>query len=255
MQDGAENPMHFESYYVNPEDVDAGRGELIIRDEERHHLARVKRKRAGEVIQAVDGRGCSYESEILDMAGSETRCRIRSVRHGAGEPSVQLTVAQGVLKGDRFDWFVEKATEIGVSRIVPVLSERAVVDPGDRKRNRWRRIALSAMKQCGRSVWPEVTEPMTVQETLDSEARTPVRLIAHAGGSSVDCATALGPKPKTASGMTLLVGPEGGFTDEEVRSCLGCGFTPVRLGPRRLRAETAGVVFAALILSGLNELE
>ncbi|NQT25104.1 16S rRNA (uracil(1498)-N(3))-methyltransferase [candidate division KSB1 bacterium] len=245
--------MHFESYYVNPEDVQDN--QLIILGDELHHLARVKRKRIGDIIQVVDGCGKAYESEILEISKSEAQCKILSRQSGMGEASISLTVVQGVLKGDRFDWFVEKATEIGIRRIIPLTCERAVLNPGSNKVMRWNRIALSAMKQCGRCVLPEVTEPATMEEALTSGSEYPIQLIAHAGESSHPSSMVMKVNAQPNPQIMILVGPEGGFTDEEVALAVEQGFAPVSLGPRRLRAETAGIVFSTLIMSQMKELE
>lgn len=243
------NTMRFESYYVHPESV--ADNHLSIRGDEFHHLSHVKRKNIGDLIRVVDGCGNAYESEIIGITKSEAQCKILENHFRMGEPDISLTVIQGMLKGGRFDWFVEKATEIGVNRIIPLTCERAVPSPGDQRLRRWRRIALSAMKQCGRSVLPEVTEPMALEETLAFAVEIPIRLIAHPGDSSQPLSIA----PETGAKIAILIGPEGGFTDEEIALSLERGFTPVSLGPRRLRAETAGIVFSTMVMAQMKELE
>lgn len=245
--------MHLESYYVPPENIQ--NGQFLLSGDELHHLSRVKRRRVGDRIQVVDGRGNAYESEILTISKSEALCRIHHVSRRKGETACSLTVAQGLLKGDRFDWFVEKATEIGADRIIPLTCERTVLNPSQQKVKRWRRIALSAMKQCGRSVWPDVTEPMALEDVWHFGEEIPVRLIAHAGDPGLSVSSVLDKTVPPDSEIMLLIGPEGGFTQHEVALCVDRGFKPASLGPRRLRSETASVVFSTLVLSQMKELE
>jgi len=245
--------MHWDSYYVDPAQVSGE--ELRIRGDELHHLGRVKRKQPGDRVRVVDGKGTAYEAEIVEITGREARCRILGTRRRIGEPLAQVTLAQGVLKGERFDWLVEKAVEIGVHRIIPVLSENTVTRPGTQKTARWRRIALSAMKQSGRCVLPEVTEPMPLPKVAALGVDCAFRLIADAGEGSVPVGTGNGSGKGGSPKALLLVGPEGGFTDAELSLARENGFLPVTLGPRRLRAETAGLVLTSLVLGRLRELE
>ena len=240
--------MHFESYYVNPDDVRDDH--LILIGDDLHHLSRVKRKKVGDFIQVVDGQGHAYKTEIMRISKTEAQCQIKRMVDYLGEPNISLTVVLGALKGDRFDWFVEKATEIGVSRIIPLICERTVSDPGPQKIKRWRRIVQSAMKQCGRSMLPEVTEPHSLKQTFLLGSAVDVRLIAHADDSSRPLSI-----PLNVKSIMILVGPEGGFTDKEALMAQDHGFRPVSLGSRRLRAETAGIVFLTQVMSHMKELE
>ena len=156
--------MYWESFYVHPKDIQEH--ELSIRGKELHHLARVKRKKKGDTLWAVDGKGGSYRIKILYIAKNEARCQILQTRRRLHEPVAEITLAQTVMKGERFDWLVEKTTEIGIHRIIPLISHNMVQGFGNQKINRWRRVALSAMKQSGRSILPEVTEPKTLSQVL-----------------------------------------------------------------------------------------
>ncbi len=241
--------MHWESYYIDPKQVMGD--QLRITGDELHHLGRVKRKHPGDIVWAVDGQGAAYESEIVEITKREAVCQILKTRRRLGEPLSEITLAQGVIKGERFDWLIEKAVEIGVSRIIPIESENAVLKAGPQKLARWRRVALAAMKQCGRSVLPEITEPKSFKRIVGLGTDCAVRLIAEAGEQSVPVQASSGGTRKAL----LIVGPEGGFSESEVALARENGFQPVTLGSRRLRAETAGIVLASLVLGQLGELE
>jgi 16S rRNA (uracil1498-N3)-methyltransferase len=241
--------MHWESYYIDPKQVMGD--QLRITGDELHHLGRVKRKQPGDIVWAVDGQGVAYETEIVEITKKEAFCHIIKTRRRLGEPISEVTLAQGVIKGERFDWLIEKAVEIGVSRIIPIQSENSVLKAGPQKLVRWRRVALAAMKQCGRSVLPEITEPKSFKKIVGLGTDCALRLIAEAGEQS----TPVQVNGKGNRKALLIVGPEGGFSDSEVALARENGFQPVTLGPRRLRAETAGIVLASLVLGQLGELK
>jgi 16S rRNA (uracil1498-N3)-methyltransferase len=244
---------HLESFYVSPTNI---RGdELVLDADEAHHLYRVLRKKKGDMIRVVDGEGGAYESEILYIAKNEVRCRVRQTRRRLGEPIANVTLIQGVLKGDRFDWLVEKATEIGVRRIIPLISENSVASAGDQKVARWRRIGMAAMKQSGRSILPEITESKTFKQALSLGINYSFRLIAHSESGSQLLVLPESNRPLTTPKILLMAGPEGGFTHVEYEEAVNHGFQPVTLGSRRLRGETAGVVLTALVLFQLGDLE
>jgi len=246
--------MHWESYFVEPKNV--FKDELVISGKEAHHLSRVMRKKTGERIWVVDGEGGAYEVEIADKDKKQIHCTILQKRRRVGEPVAHLTLAQGVLKGEKFELLIQKATEIGVSRIIPLLSKRTIVKPGKNKKTRWTTIARSAMKQCGRSIIPEITKPLPLQKVLSQGIDSSLRFIAQAHESSKPLYHYFTESKSFFRKKALIVvGPEGGFTEEEVRLAQEQGFQKVSLGPRRLRAETAGIVFSALVLSRLGELE
>ena len=244
--------MHWESYYIPP---DAKTGDTFqITGDELHHLSRVKRKRNGDIIWAVDGQGSAYEAQLLSITKQEALCRILSTRRRLGEALTEITIAQSVIKGERFEWFLEKATEIGVTRFIPMLTERTLAKASGQKINRWKRIVLSAMKQCGRSVLPEITDVLPFEKVIVLGADCAIRLIAD-GDASAASPQIIQTGSGSLSRALILIGPEGGFTGEEIALAKENGFTPFRMGPRRLRSETAGLVLATLILSQSGDLE
>lgn len=232
-------------YFFAPVEL-IGATTLRVEGEEYAHLTHVMRRGAGDIIRVVDGEGHAYDVRIESLERRSARCAILQRHDRLHEPACRVTVAPALLKsGSAFDFLIEKCTEIGVSAFAPLLTERSI--PRHGKPERWRKIALAAMKQCGRSVLPGVREPATFPEYLARGGEDSLRLILHEkGGTPVIQECLAG--PVRPARVDLCVGPEGGFSDAEVALAVSAGWQPVYLGPRRLRAETAGVVAAALVL-------
>lgn len=240
--------MHWESVFAPP-----GRfrnDEVLLPADESRHL-RALRKKRGDEIWVVDGKGGAFRVRLLDT-GQETRGRILESRRLLGEPRSTVTLAPALIRSERFDWLIEKAVELGVSRLLPVITQRTERAAGPQKQRRWQRVALAAMKQSGRSVLPEIMEPRPFERVILTGADCTVRLIAHAGGDSGWSARTRSRNP--AKRALVMVGPEGGFSGEEISRAVEHGFRPVSLGPRRLRAETAALVAITRILRDWDEL-
>jgi len=244
--------VHRDSFYVNPKDVHGD--ELTFPEDEVRHMYKVLRKKKGDTVWAVDGEGTAYQVEIQYIGRNGGWGKIRTIRRRLGEPVADITLAQSVLKGDRFEWLVEKSVEMGVHRIIPMITENTVTTAGPQKLARWRRVALAAMKQCGRSVLPEITEAKTITQVLALGTGCSCRLIAHPAPEGRALLIKAEDQPAVTQKAVLVVGPEGGFTEEEIAEAGEQGYLAVSLGPRRLRAETAGIVFLSLFLSQTGEL-
>ncbi|MFQ5863987.1 MAG: RsmE family RNA methyltransferase [bacterium] len=244
-------------FYVRPEDV--VKDSLTLQKDEFHHLIHVHRKKTGDSFLAIDGIGTLYDCQIEELEKDSLKARILKKRRNVGEPVFQLTLALALLKKARFDWVVEKGTEIGISKFIPVLSNQIVVSEYACKPERWQRIALAAMKQCGRSCLPTIETPKPIETICENCFDYGLKLIAHekySGHNLNDIFKSLAQKSHLEfikSGI-LLLGPEGGFTDEEVEMALRYGFSAFTLGSRRLRSETAALVGSALILDRMDEL-
>ncbi len=243
--------MHWESVIVQPTNVQGD--ELIITGSEAHHLSRVLRKRAGDDLWAIDGKGTSYRVEIISCQSNRIRCRVLETRRKLGEPAVHVTLAQALLKGERFDWLVEKATEIGVTTIIPFTCDRTVAASSPQKLSRWRRVASAAVKQSGRSVIPDIGMSKTFEQILTLGVNCAIRLIAHPGNKALTSLPMENNRRNATVRILLVVGPEGGFTNEEIDQAKDQSFQPVSLGPRRLRGETAGIVLLTSLLFKFNE--
>jgi 16S rRNA (uracil1498-N3)-methyltransferase len=231
-------------FYVLPRNIDLHRGRAVIDGDEFHHLSRVLRKKEGDSIHITDGEGLSAELTI-DSAGKRSM-EGTIVRHSRlPRPATRVSVAISMLKSpNRFDFFLEKSTELGVDRIIPMTTHRTVSTPSaekiDRKLDRWRSVVHSAARQCRRYYLPEVCEPVTFSRALTLEGYD-VRLIPYESEERLPEFDAAG------KSVLFLVGGEGGFTGEEVDAAWRAGFTPVTFGSTILRAETAGIFAVALV--------
>jgi 16S rRNA (uracil1498-N3)-methyltransferase len=242
---------HWEGFYVPPGRIHGD--EVTFPPEEVRHLVFVLRKRKGDRVWAVDGKGNAHEVELVHLGRKEAKGRILRSERNLGEPKIDVTLAVGVLKGERFDWLVEKAVEIGVRRIVPFLSEGTTVKTNAPRIRRWKNIAIAAMKQSGRSLLPDVDEFRNLDYVLKDSSAYEHRLAAHAGDGSTPMKEALRDLPHPFKSALLLVGPEGGFVQREVELLRRNNFLPVSLGPRRLRAETAGIVLLAEFMTAAGD--
>jgi 16S rRNA (uracil1498-N3)-methyltransferase len=221
-------------------------GKLRIAGAELRHL-RTLRLGPGERLLAFDEHGEEHEARLERVGGHGAEATIVATRTPPREATLDLTLAPALLKGTKMDLVVEKATELGVRRIVPMISERAL-GRGARI-ERWRRIAVAAAKQSGRTRVPEVEAPVALAELV----RRPwpgLRLVAWEDEHDVPL-TALSAR---ADAVVAVLGPEGGLADDEVADARAHGFTTVTLAPRVLRAETAAIVAAALCLHRWGDL-
>jgi 16S rRNA (uracil1498-N3)-methyltransferase len=223
---------------------------FVVRGEERRHLA-VLRVRPGERFLATDGEGRELLLETERVSRSELAARIVEERSLPPGPGHGLTLAVAPPKGARMDIAVEKATECGVGRIVPLSTERSVVRGRDASERvaRWLRIAGSATAQSGRSRVPEVAPFTSLADALD--AASAGRFFSRFAPDSRSIAAALA-GARAGEPVTVLVGPEGGFTEAETELARRRGALAVSLGPNRLRTETAAVVAVALSIAALE---
>lgn len=240
-----------ELVYVRPEDVSAD--SLHLRGEEFHHLVHVLRKKVGSAFLAADGRGNHYDAEIDRLQKTELRARIIKKKRLAGEPVFKLTLALALLKKARFEWAIEKATELGVAHFIPMQTARTIPPASSLNPKRCARIALAAMKQSWRSLLPTISETQNFKAVCRQASEYDVKLLAHekASDANLDQIFAGDDALYKKNGL-LCIGPEGGFSDEEIELAQQAGFTIFGMGPRRLRAETAAIVGAALILDRLR---
>ena len=217
-----------------------------------NHIARVLRLQQGDALILFDGRGGEHAARIEELRKGAVIVAVGDRSSPQRESPLSLTLAQGVSRGERMDWVVQKATELGVTRIVPVLSERTVVrldaKQAQRKRLHWQGIAIAACEQSGRDRLPDIAEPLTLAAFLagflgngNVEARTSRVLLSPTGSLRI------ADLPRPDAGVVVLIGPEGGLAEAEQRAALAAGFVAARLGPRVLRTETAAVAALTLI--------
>ncbi|MCB1090851.1 MAG: 16S rRNA (uracil(1498)-N(3))-methyltransferase [Verrucomicrobiae bacterium] len=220
---------------------------LTLTGDEFHHCRDVMRCRPGDRVVVFNGAGSEADVEILDFQGSTAPLKLWTVSE-TPRPPARLTLGQAVPKGKNMDLIVQKATELGASTIVPLLSERTVVrlDPGEaaKKQDKWQRVAIEACKQCGQNWLPEVALPVSV-ETFLAKAGRPLpgelRLVAALTAEARSLRAILEDQEDRPTAATVLIGPEGDFTPAELSLALGAGFDPLTLGPIVLRSETAAI--------------
>src|SRR5690606_25633515 len=231
-------------------------GETVhFTQEDAWHIARVLRLAPGTEVRAGDGRGYAYRVLLHTVTPQLVTGEILAKEEEESEPALKIHLYQSLLKGEKMDWVLQKGTEVGIFAFQPFLSSRSVVRPEPaqtgKKQNRWSRIALEAAKQSRRGIIPAV-HPLTTIDALPWPAGVPA-LVAWEGEEEKSLRQVLAAIPKPAE-LILIIGPEGGFAREEVAFFTDCGALPVSLGPRILRAETAGPVTAALILYHYGEI-
>ena len=236
--------------FVSPECIVQDRA--VIAGALRRHLADSLRVRAGERFLATDGLGHEYLCETESVDRKELAARIVERWERPPGPGRALTLAIAPPRGGRMEIAVEKAVECGVGRIVPLRCARVVLKDRESssRPERWRRVACSATAQSGRTHLPEIAGPLTFTEAL-AKASGSRMLLAHPGLDAYSIPSALG-EARAGDPVTLFVGPEGGFTDEEVEEARGAGALEVSLGPTRLRTETAAIAAVALVLAFLS---
>ena len=231
-------------FFVEPGALAGDR--ILLDGEVLHHLGTVLRLRSGDEVELLDGRGLICHCRIVALARQRGEAQVLGRRQATERP-FPVHLLQALPKGDKLDLVLQKGTELGISRFVPLLSGRSVPIPDPRREEsrlqRWQRIVREAARQCRRPVIPEVTAPRPLAAAL-AEAGAGLRLMLWEEESR-PLVTLLGPEAPAA--VTLLVGPEGGFTAAEVHQAVAAGFVPVRLGPRILRSETAGFAAAAIL--------
>jgi len=220
-------------------------GRIRLEGDESRHLSRVRRLGPGAVVEIFDGGGFATSAEVTDQGKDWVDLKV------VGDPlpdrvtPCRVTLATAVPKGERFDWLVEKATELGVDRVVPIVTERSVVDPRATKLDRLRRSIVEASKQCGRNRLMVLERPLPWSVWLTEPAAAALRLVAHPGGLPPSS----WPQARRGGEAALAIGPEGGFTDLEVEAARAAGWQLASLGATLLRVETAGLVGCAAILA------
>jgi 16S rRNA (uracil1498-N3)-methyltransferase len=222
-----------------------------------HQLTRVLRVAPGDRVMMLDNAGCARVVEVVSVERRTATGRVLTLGDAPGEPTVQVTLWLCALKADKFEWVLQKATELGVATVVPVVSRRTVVRPPaalERKRPRWEAILREAAEQSGRGRLPLLGGACALSTALHQEL-TGLRLVAWeeaAGAGGLIGALTATPLPLRA--VHLLIGPEGGLDADEVAEANGAGWQTVSLGPRILRAETAALAALAVVMAALGEL-
>lgn len=238
-----------------PAPLSAGSRQTIEGDAA-NHIARVLRLQPGDPLTVFDGRGGEHAARIEGTRKGAVIIEVGERSATERESPLPLTLAQGVSRGERMDWVVQKATELGVTRIVPVLTERTVVKldakQSERRLSHWQGIAVAACEQSGRNQVPGISAPLGLHDFLqhDEQPGATRLLLLPTGTRRVND---LNP-PNDTGGIVVLIGPEGGLAASEQRAALAAGFTAVRMGPRVLRTETAAIAALTLLQHRFGDL-
>ncbi len=240
-------------FFVSPEDI---RGNEIVLRKQAHQIRDVLRLKSGEHIIVLDNEGFEYETALTEITGKEIKGRIVEKRKVKDRPRVKITLYQSMPAREKLEWLLQKCTEVGVAGFVPVITERSIVRDCKikaSKMDRWRQIVQEAAEQSQRGRMPEVSPPVTFEKAIEEIDGYGCKLIASPAAESSNLRDCL--KGFNCGEAALFVGPEGGFTKDEVKLCIEKGARAFSLGKQILRTETAAVVASALILYELGQME
>jgi 16S rRNA (uracil1498-N3)-methyltransferase len=221
--------------------------EVLLPEQAGEHVARVLRLERGHPLIVFNGDGREYDARLVSLAKRAVTAELTAVREVDREAPLKLTLAQGIARGEKMDWILQKATELGVARIVPLVTERTEVkldeERAERRLAHWTQVIAGACEQSGRTRLPALEPPQRLDRwlgALGENAALRLALLPEGG-------TTLRQLPQMDNGAILAVGPEGGFSDHDVALLTLTGFHGLRLGPRILRTETAGLAALAAL--------
>ena len=224
----------------------AGR-DVLLPEQAGEHVARVLRLERGHPLILFNGDGCEYDAALASLAKRAVTAEVQAVREVDREAPLQLTLAQGIARGEKMDWILQKATELGISRFVPIVTERTEVkldeDRAERRLAHWTSVMAGACEQSGRTRLPALEPPQRLDRWLGALGDAAALRLALIPDGSLQ----LRKLPQMENGAILVVGPEGGLSDHDVAMLTQTGFRGLRLGPRILRTETAGLAALAAL--------
>ncbi|WP_263261338.1 16S rRNA (uracil(1498)-N(3))-methyltransferase [Pseudomonas sp. RIT-PI-S] len=231
--------MRLSRFFV---DLPLALGEHSLPEAQAHYIGRVLRLAEGDRVQLFNGLGQEYLATLLQVGKKTLSVQVDEVLPGLPESPLRIHLGQGLSRGERMDWAIQKATELGVTELTPIVSERCEVrlkdERADKRLAHWRQVAISACEQSGRSFVPVIHPPLALADWI-AQCEAELKLVLHP--VSAPLASHAAP-----ASLAFLIGPEGGLNEAEVEQAQRGGFHPARLGPRVLRTETAPVVALAL---------
>lgn len=244
-------------FFVGRDAVDIANGRITITGEDVRHIKNVLRSVPGDKLELSDGNGTDFDAAIERIEKDRIVTGIVGSKPNKTEPPVDITLLQGIPKADKMDFIIQKCVELGVKRIIPVMTARTVVRFDNArdiaaKAARWQRIALEAAKQCDRGMIPVVEAPVHFAEAFQLAEGSRLRLIPYEEETGGSLRVRLKKAKAVMDGLQRLqiavfIGPEGGFAPDEVSKAVEKGFESVTLGPRILRTETAGIAVVSII--------
>jgi len=236
-------------FFIEESDLDGQKA--VVKGSDAHHIKNVLRLKPGDKIGLFDGTGLNYETRILTVLPKSIEVSIVCSFSATTESSLNITVAQAMLKDRKMDLLVRQLTELGISRWIPFIAERSVARPDQNRlaarTQRWEKIATEAVKQCKRCRSPEIGATVTFEEVLNLGKDSHLKIVFWEEESKPVNKDFPVPNPNPPEQIFILLGPEGGFTLKEVESAKAGGFITAALGPRILRAETATIAACTLL--------
>ena len=234
--------------------------EIVIAGEEAHHIIRVLRLGPGHSVSISDGKSVESLGVISDIDIRDTKIKIRILdQNKSKETKPFITLLQALPKGEKFDWIIQKSTELGVSTIIPVITQRTIVNilPSklERRMERWNKIAIEAAKQSLRMDIPQIGELSTFDASLREVEKHHLSIIPWEQEKELSIRKALKSIDGTVTKVAVFIGPEGGFSPEEVKKAKEMGAVSVSLGPRILRTETAAIAVCSILMYELGGME
>jgi len=247
--------MSTNHFFVAASNIEGDRVQLNL--EQAHQVHNVLRLKPGDAIVVLDDSGTEYDVVLTTVEPCQTLGRVRGERRAQGEPAVQVILFQSLLPREKFEWVLQKGTEVGVSQFVPVQTDRSLLRARmieEKRLNRWRRILTEAAEQSHRGRVPTLEPAITFHEAISRLKDFCRSIIAAPSEEAAMLRDTLRNVAGSPASIALMIGPEGGFTDEEVARACEKGAVRISLGPRVMRTETAAVVTCALALYELGEM-
>ncbi len=240
-------------FLIDPTQIDGDTA--VITGDTARQIQRVLRLKDGDSMCLLDGCGTEFDARIIALSGGSVTARILGSRRCEGEPKLRLTLAVCLPKGDKIELIVQKCTELGISELIVVSSRRTVAripaEKAETKLARWRKIAREAAEQCGRAAAPGVEGILSVADVAELIPTVPLTLVACEGRDTPPLKHILRQNAEAGS-LMVVVGPEGGLTEDETRTIVEAGAAPVSLGTRILRCETAAIAACAAVMYELE---
>lgn len=235
---------------------------VFISGDQARQIHQVLRLGAGDTISVLNNEGWEFEVELQSIRRDQVTGQVLKQWRVASEPQLHLTLFQSRLRQNKFEWILQKGTELGAASFVPVVTERSLnrqLTLKQNKKTRWQRIIREAAEQSGRGLLPEIAQPLDFESALEAAQASQLAMIPWTGEQENSVASALAashsPSSQPVRSIALFLGPEGGFSDAEIQAAQAANIIPITLGPRILRAETAAIVAITLAMSAAGEME
>lgn len=243
-------------FYIEEEQI--SENEISIEGSDVNHIRNVLRLEIGDWVVACDGHDRDYVSRIQSIDKDQVILQVEKVQSTGTELPARITLFQGIPKKEKMELIIQKAVELGVYEIVPVMMKRCVVRLNDDKKKqkraeRWQAIAEAAAKQCDRGIIPVVHEPVTMEQAMDMAKEIQYNMIPYELQDGIDCSREIVSEACKKESVGIFIGPEGGFEADEVERAVACDIQPITLGKRILRTETAGMALLSIMMFQMQQ--